>query len=128
MSKHLLIVDDSPLIRRLVRTYVESRLEQIDCEEAVDGLDAVQQAREVAPDAIILDLCMPVMNGMEAAAILHGLFPKVPIILYTLHKEIVSERPVHAFGIRAVVSKMDQIDVLLDQILRYVGVAKAATA
>ena len=104
------------------------RLEYIDCSEATDGLDAIQRAREVEPDLIVLDLCMPLMNGLEAAAVLHDMLPKVPIILYTLHKEIVSEKRVQAFGIRAVVSKMDHIDVLLDEILKYVGVVKAVNA
>jgi CheY-like chemotaxis protein len=128
MSKRIFIVDDNPLVRRLVRACVEARLEHIDCAEGVDGLDAVQRAREVGPDVIVLDLCMPMMNGLEAAASLHEMMPKVPIILYTLHKDIVSEKQAQSFGIRAVVSKMDQIEVLLEQILRYVGVAKVASA
>ena len=92
MPKHIFIVDDSPLVRRLVRTCLEARLEHIDCAEAVNGMDAVQRAAEVKPDVIILDLCMPMMNGVEAAASLHRMFPKVPIILYTLHKDMVPEK------------------------------------
>lgn len=128
MPKRIFIVDDSPLVRRLVRNWVEDRVEHIDCAEAVDGLDAVQRAKEVGPDVIILDLCMPKLNGLEAASSLHRMLPGVPIILYTLHKDIVPERQVRAFGICAVVSKMDRIEVLLEQILRYVGVAKAVSA
>ena len=126
--KRIFIVDDSPIVRRLVRTWVEARLEHIDCAEAVDGLDALQLAEEVGPDVIVLDLIMPKLNGFEAASSLHRLLPKIPIILYTLHKEIIPERQALAFGICAVVSKRDRIEVLLDQILRYVGVAKAASA
>jgi len=128
MPKHIFIVDDSQLVRRLVRSCLEDRLEYIDCAEAVNGLDAVQRATEVKPDVIVLDLCMPIMNGMEAAASLHRMLPKVPIILYTLHKDVVSERHIQNLGIRAVISKLDQIEVLLEQILRYVGVAKIAAA
>jgi len=127
MSKHIFIVDDSPDVRRLVRSFLEARLDHIECTEAVDGLDAVQRAAEVKPDVIVLDLCMPKMNGLEAAASLHRMMPHVPVILYTLHKEKVSEKLVKIFGIRAVVSKLDEIEVLLEQILRYVGVAKAAS-
>ena len=128
MPQRIFIVDDSKPVRKLVRTYLEDRLEYIDCAEAVDGLDAIHRAREVAPDLIVLDLSMPLMDGLEASAILHDMLPKVPIILFTLHKEIVSEKRAKAFGIRTVVSKMDHIDVLLDEVLKYVGVAKAATA
>jgi CheY-like chemotaxis protein len=128
MPQRIFIVDDSKPVRKLVRTYLEDRLEYIDCAEAVDGLDAIHRAREVAPDLIVLDLSMPLMDGLEASAILHDMLPKVPIILFTLHKEIVSEKRAQAFGIRKVVSKMDHLDVLLDEILKYVGIVKAATA
>lgn len=128
MPKRIFIVDDSKNVRNLVRTYLENRLESIDCAEAADGLDAIHRAREVAPDLIVLDFSMPLMNGLEAGAILHDMLPKVPIILFTMHKEIVSEKRAQAFGIRSVISKMDHFDVLLDEIQKYVGVAKAATA
>lgn len=128
MPKRIFIVDDSKPVRKLVRTYLENRLGHIDCVEATDGLDAIHRAREVEPDIIILDLSMPLMSGLEAGAILHDMLPKVPIILFTMHKEIVSEKRAQAFGIRTVVSKMDHIDVLLDEIQKYVGAVKTATA
>jgi two-component system, NarL family, nitrate/nitrite response regulator NarL len=128
MPKRIFIVDDSKVVRQLVRTCVETRLEHVVCAEAADGLDAIQRAREVKPDLIVLDLSMPLMDGMEAAAILHDMLPKVPIILFTLHKDIVSEKRAQAAGIRAVVSKMDQIEVLLGEILNFVGVVRSATA
>jgi CheY-like chemotaxis protein len=128
MHKRIFIVDDSKPVRKLVRTYLESRLEYVVCAEATDGLDAIHRATEVAPDLIVLDLSMPLMSGLEAGAILHDMLPKVPIILFTMHKEIVSEKCAQAFGICKVVSKMDPFDVLLDEILKYVGVVRAATA
>jgi two-component system nitrate/nitrite response regulator NarL len=128
VPKRIFIVDDSKTVRHLVRTYLETRLEYIDCAEATDGLDAIQRAREVKPDLIVLDLSMPLMNGLEAAAILHDMLPKVPIILFTLHKDVVSKKRAQAVGIHAVVSKMDQIDVLLQEVLNFVGVVRNATA
>ena len=76
MPKRIFIVDDSKTVRKLVRTYLENRLESIDCAEATDGLDAIHRAREVAPDLIVLDLSMPLMSGLEAGAILHDMLPK----------------------------------------------------
>lgn len=128
VPKRVFIVDDSKVVRQLVRSYVESRLDFVVCSEAVDGRDAVDRVGEVAPDLIILDFCMPRLNGIEAAAILHGRLPRVPIILYTLHKDVVSEKNTRAAGIHSVVSKMDSVEVLLDEILKFVGVARAATA
>jgi CheY-like chemotaxis protein len=127
VAKRIFIVDDSKIVRQLVRNHLESRLEQIVCVEAADGMEAIQRVGEAEPDLIVLDLSMPIMNGLEAAAILHDKLPKVPIILFTLHKDIVSEKRAQAVGVRAVVSKMDQIDVLLEAVLNFVGV-RAATA
>ncbi len=128
MLKNIFVVDDSKLVRHFVRSFLETHLEYIFCTEALDGIDAIRLARTTKPDLIVLDFSMPSMNGIEAAAILHSMFPKVPIILFTLHKDIVSRKGAEAVGIRAVVSKMDQVDVLLNEVLNYVGVAKPVNA
>lgn len=128
MRKRIFIVDDSKIMRQTVRTQLEASLEQITCAEATDGMDAIQHIREVQPDLVILDLCMPVLNGLETAAALHNISPKLPIILYTLHKDIVSERRVQAAGICEVVSKTDQIDVLVEAILKHMDVPRTVSA
>ena len=128
LPKRIFIVDDSKLIRKSVRSQLESRLQHITCLEATDGVDAIQRINEVQPDVVVLDLCMPELNGVETAAALHDVFPKLPIILYTLHKEIVSEKRVEAFGICEVVSKSDQIEVLVEAILKHVDVDRAVSA
>jgi two-component system response regulator NreC len=53
------------------------------CEEAADGVEAIQKALELKPDAIVLDMSMPKMNGLEAAAELHKIMPQVA--RYPLH-------------------------------------------
>jgi DNA-binding NarL/FixJ family response regulator len=128
MPKKIFIIDDSKIVRELVRRYLESRLECIVCSEAADGLDAIDHAREVDPDLIILDISMPRLNGLDAAVILHEMLPRVPIILYTLHKSIVSPKRSQAACIRAVVSKSDPIDVLVGEVANYASVARTATA
>lgn len=128
MLKRIFIVDDSKIVRQLIRTYLENQLDYIVCSEAVDGLDAIQRAKELNPDLVVLDLSMPKINGLEAAAVLHVMFPKMPLILYTLHKDIVPESRAKSVGIRSVVSKTEPVDVLLLEILNFVGVAKAVAA
>jgi CheY-like chemotaxis protein len=117
MPKTILIADDSQVVRQIVRAHLESRLDQVVCAEATDGLDAIECVRRVKPELIVLDVSMPIMNGLDAAPILHGIVPDVPIILFTLHKDVVPEKRAKAAGICAVVSKIDQIEVLVDQIL-----------
>jgi two-component system response regulator EvgA len=112
VPKRIFIVDDSKTIWQLGRTYLETRLEPIVCAKTTDGLDAIQRPREIAPELILLDFSKPIINGLEGAADLHGMLPRVPI-LFTSHNDIVPEKQAQSVGIRAVVSKTDQIDVLL---------------
>jgi CheY-like chemotaxis protein len=128
MQKRIFIVDDSKTVRQVVRGYLEDRLKYVVCAEAVDGVDAVERAKEIRPDLILLDFCMPRMNGIEAAAILHAMFPNIPLILYTLHKEIISKERTKAVGISDVISKTEELDVLLKRVVNFVGTARAVTA
>ena len=75
--------------------------------EAVDGVDAIEKAKELKPDLIVLDLVMPRMNGIEAASVIKGMLPQVPIVLFTLYGEAVGDAPASAAGIDAVLSKPD---------------------
>lgn len=125
MPSLILLVDDSKVVRQIVRTYLETHLEHVAIMEASDGLDAICHTRKDTPDVIVLDVSMPVMNGLEAAPVLHGIAPHALIILFTLHKDVVSEKQARAAGIGAVVSKTDQIDVLVDYILNLTDICAA---
>ena len=73
--------------------------------EAEHGREAVEKAPKLRPDLIILDLTMPVMNGLEAAPLLIKLLPHVWLILFTSHDLPEVERLSRAAGIHAVVPK-----------------------
>ncbi|MDR3161707.1 MAG: chemotaxis-specific protein-glutamate methyltransferase CheB [Spirochaetaceae bacterium] len=62
----VLIVDDSPLVRTIIRDFLENDESFTVVGEAENGLEALQKARELAPDLITMDLEMPVINGLEA--------------------------------------------------------------
>src|SRR5258707_1410002 len=83
----LLICDDNPNIRYLLRTYVETRTPFEVCGEAEHGVDAIEKAKELQPDLILLDLSMPIMTGAEAAVILKGVVPRMKIILFSMHTD-----------------------------------------
>ncbi len=116
MPKNILIVDDSPEIRKLVRTYFDRETDFQICGEAVDGLDAIEKASELNPDLIILDESMPRMDGLHAARILHSVDTDVPIILFTLHADTISAVEASDAGIALVVSKMQGVSVLAEQV------------
>ena len=80
MAKRILIVDDSVIVRNSLRAMLEDIDEfgGIACEEAADGRQAISKARDLLPDLTILDLSMPVMNGLDAAYELKRILPAVP--------------------------------------------------
>ena len=116
MPKSILIVDDSPQIRKLVRSYFDHQTDFRICGEAVDGLDAIEKATELHPDLIILDESMPRMDGLEAARILRSMPRQVPIILFTLHAETITSEDASDAGIASIVSKTDGITELGEQV------------
>jgi DNA-binding NarL/FixJ family response regulator len=81
--KRVLIVDDHLAMRRAVTRVLESQPNVEVCGEAENGRIAIDKARKLKPDLIVLDLSMPVMNGLEAARILRTMMPKTPILMYT---------------------------------------------
>ena len=107
MSKHILLVDDSDVCRRVTRLFVETQLDLDVCGEAVDGLEGIEKAKALKPDLIILDLAMPRMNGVEAAFQLRTMMPKVPIVLFTIYDDAVARTAALYMGVNAVVSKPD---------------------
>ena len=107
MPKSILIVDDSDTVRRLTRLFLESQPELEVCGEAVDGVDAIEKAKQLKPDLVVMDLAMPRMNGVEAASVLKGLMPRMPIVIFTLYRELLGSSLSSTIGIDAVLSKPD---------------------
>jgi CheY-like chemotaxis protein len=126
--KRIFIADDSGAMRLLLRTWVESLPGLAVCGEAADGVEAIEKAEPLNPDLILLDFSMPRMNGLEAASALHSVAPNIPIILFTLFAESVSEDLARAAGIRAVVSKSGPIEILMDEVQRLLSRARPASA
>ena len=88
MAKKVLLADDHPSIRRMLTDLFEAEEGYDICAEAIDGQEAIALAIKHRPDLIILDLSMPVLNGLEASIALKKLMPDVPIILFTHHASL----------------------------------------
>jgi DNA-binding NarL/FixJ family response regulator len=121
MSKGILIVDDSPQIRNMVRLWLESENKFQVCGEPSDGLEGVEKALELKPDLIVLDLSMPRMNGLETAIALRTAMPEIPIILFTFYSDSELANQARDAGVSSVLSKMDQMSLLCDEVGRLVG-------
>jgi len=85
------------------------------CGEAEDGFDAITKAKKLSPDLIVLDLRMPVMDGLEAARELKRLFPRVPLMMLTCYHSSAAEKQALASGVTAVFSKPDGMQNLIWQ-------------
>ena len=105
MRTRFLIVDDSELVRRSLRTVLQANPEWEICGEAADGVSAVEMFKELRPNIVILDFQMPGINGIETARRMAEIAPAVPVVLFTQHASADLERHAHEVGIRSVVSK-----------------------
>jgi CheY-like chemotaxis protein len=112
MLKCIFIVDDNAVIRRSLRAIFEQEGWGV-CGEASNGKEAIAKAHGLNPDLIVLDLSMPVMNGMEAAPELRKILPQVPILVFSVYANAIPEEEVTAAGITAVVSKADNMKSLI---------------
>ena len=115
MMKSVLIADDHDMIRNALCELFDSQEDFEVCGEAENGKEAVEMAQIFLPDLILLDLSMPVMNGIEAACELKRLMPMVPIIVFSEYGDVFSEPEARKTGISAVVSKDANLSVLLDR-------------
>ncbi len=81
----ILVADDNEIVRRSIG-YLLRRHEGWEvCGEAANGQDTVEKARELAPDAVVLDFAMPGMNGIEAARQIHEERPNTAIVLCSMY-------------------------------------------
>jgi DNA-binding NarL/FixJ family response regulator len=117
----VLIADKSEVVRSGLHQLIEDHVGW-SCTEAVNGHDAIAQIQQLIPDILILDLCMPVMDGLQAARAIAKLVPDLPILLYTftaLPPSLISMA--QGCGIQGTVSKHDcrQIISGIEALLRH---------
>lgn len=113
MPPRILIVDDSSLIRNLLRNCFEAEPGWLVCGEAVNGKEAIEAAERIHPNLIVLDLSMPIMNGFEAAKVLSKEMPSVPLVMFTSFMTGNLEREAFASGIRRVIVKSGPLTELV---------------
>jgi DNA-binding NarL/FixJ family response regulator len=84
---------------------VKSQIDLDVCGEAVDGVDAIEKARALKPDLVVIDLAMPRMNGVEATSELRAMMPRVPIVVFAMYDDAVGRALALSAGANLVVSK-----------------------
>ena len=120
----ILIVDDHAVLRRSLRLLLAQRADWEVCGEAIDGLDAIQQAGQLLPDVILLDISLPHLTGLEAAMQIRKNAPGVRIVIVSQHDPVQMESRALDVGAHAYVTKLNLSRDLLpaiDAVLRQKG-------
>lgn len=118
MPAKILISDDSPIFRQTLRNLLES-VDHWEIIETRDGAEAVVRAIETQPDVVILDLAMPVKDGLTAAREIGQALPNTPIVMCTMHSSPQMELEAQKAGARVTISKANSrvIIPLLQELL-----------
>jgi DNA-binding NarL/FixJ family response regulator len=107
MAKKILVADEYPFIRKTLCRLLEAHEGYDLCAGAENGEAAIALSVNHQPDLIILDLEMPVKNGIDAAREIKQVLPSVPIILFTQYVDIVKGPAFLNLPLDRVVSKSD---------------------
>ena len=103
----ILLADDHEVVRRGMRSLLEARPGWQICDEAIDGREAVEKAARHKPEVVILDIGMPVLNGLEAARQIRKEVPESEVLILTMHESEQVVREVVEAGARGYVLKSD---------------------
>ena len=116
LTKSVLIVDDQLTVRQLLHEV--ARKAGYDTWLAENGLKALEMTRECSPSVIIMDIKMPVMDGLEAFRLIHQEFPEIPVILMTAYgtlDTVVEAMKMGAFDYLVKPSNVNELRLMLDR-------------
>jgi two-component system, chemotaxis family, chemotaxis protein CheY len=120
IGKTVLVVDDYALIRKLLATaFLSDGFKK--CGETANGKEAIELAKRIKPDVVTLDFSMPGLSGLDVAPVLRKMFPKMPIILFSLYADRNLEIEAGKVGIDLVLLKTVPVPTLIDKAHELVG-------
>jgi DNA-binding NarL/FixJ family response regulator len=112
----ILIADDHAMMRRGLRTAIEPHAGWEVCGEATTGAEALEQTKLLKPDLVVLDVSMPILNGLEVAHRLAKNMPNVRILLFTMHNSAQFVKDVSKSGAHGYVCKSSGEELLTQAI------------
>ena len=121
MPCRLLLADDHEIVRRSLREIIEMKTDCLVVAEAIDGLQAVQLAKEFAPDIVLVDISMPHLDGLDAARQIRQQNPQTKILILTMHDAAPLIAKIQETGVDGYLLKSDApkgLPLAIDSLLR----------
>ncbi len=112
----ILIVDDHDIVRKGIKLLIHTQQEMKVVGEAIDGWEAIEKAKDLRPDVIILDIAMPRLNGLDCIELLKKTVPKAQIIIYSMYQKIGYINSVLCAGALGYILKAGPSEELLEAI------------
>lgn len=94
----VLLADDHRILREGIRALIEDQEDMVVVGESEDGLATVKKVAELLPDVVVMDIAMPLLNGLEATRQIHRDYPQVKVLILTMHENEEYIRQVLAAG------------------------------
>ena len=126
MPSRILIADDNAVFRSALRKILLG-VDHWDVIEALDGQEAISKAVENQPNLVILDLAMPIKDGLAAAREISQLLPNTPIVMCTMHMSPHVEAEAMRSGVRKVLSKSNST-LLIEAVRQFLEVPDTPAA
>ncbi|HWH70298.1 MAG TPA: response regulator transcription factor, partial [Candidatus Sulfotelmatobacter sp.] len=83
----ILLADDHKMLRDGLRLLIDSQPDMQVIGEAANGREALQKARDLKPDLVVMDLSMPELNGLQATQLLKAEWPELKVVALTAHED-----------------------------------------
>lgn len=105
--KRILLVDDHPMVRERLTEAIQREADLTVCGEAEDRFQALEKLATMCPDLIIADLTLKHSNGLELIKDLHAQFPAIPVLVLSMHDELLYAERVLRAGARGYITKQE---------------------
>jgi two-component system nitrate/nitrite response regulator NarL len=112
----ILVAEDQEAVRKRVCAALVSHEGFEVCAEVSNGKEAVERAKELNPDVVILDITMPLLNGLDAARQIRGFAPETPIVILSVHKSRQLMEEARKIGVQGYVTKGEPIEKLIQAV------------